>query len=386
MKVLPATATRDLADAPRHNILKRDEREMNLDLTTQYYGNELGLWIVAAALGIAVLVALYIIRRAIGRRLHSVDVDLRNDWAEAVYISVIRGGTWLPIILVSAIYAATYVLDLTRALDMLVDRVIVMALLLQAALWGTRFVSVAIAEYTRKRRATDPSSASGIHIVSVVARGGLWAVVALLILDNLGIDITALVAGLGIGGIAVALAAQNILGDLFSSLSIVLDKPFEAGDFIIFGAEMGTIERIGIKTTRVRSLTGEEIVVSNSDLLSARIRNYRRMDERRGQFLLGVEYGTSADKLERIPQIVCKIIDQHPNARFDRSHFKEYGDFSLNFETVYYVKSSEYQVYADTAQDINLAIYRAFAEEGIEFAFPTQTLHVIKQADEPQAS
>ena len=359
---------------------------MNLDLTTQYYGNELGLWIVAAAAGIAVFVALYIIRRAIGRRLHSVDVDLRNDWAEAVYISVIRGGTWLPIILVSAIYATTYVLELTRALDTLVDRIIVMALLLQVALWGTRFVSVAIAEYTRKRRATDPSSASGIHIVSVVARGGLWAVVVLLILDNLGIDITALVAGLGIGGIAVALAAQNILGDLFSSLSIVLDKPFEAGDFIIFGAEMGTIERIGIKTTRVRSLTGEEIVVSNSDLLSARIRNYRRMDERRGQFLLGVEYGTSADKLERIPQVICEIIDRHPNARFDRSHFKEYGDFSLNFETVYYVKSSEYQVYADTAQDINLAIYRAFADEGIEFAFPTQTLHVIKQADEPKTS
>ncbi len=354
---------------------------MNLDLTTLYYGNELGAWIVAIAVGIAVFVALYVVRRAIGRRLHSADVNLRNDWAEAIYVSVIRGGTWLPIILVCAIYTATYFLDLERALDTLVDRIVVIALLLQAALWGTRLVTVAVREYTQKRRAVDPSSASGIHIVSVITRGALWAVATLLILDNLGINITALVAGLGVGGIAVALAAQNILGDLFSSLSIVLDKPFEAGDFIIFGAEMGTIERIGVKTTRVRSLTGEEIVVSNSDLLSVRIRNYRRMNERRGQFLLGIEYGTSADKLERIPGLIRDIIDRHPYTRFDRSHFKEYGDFSLNFETVYYVKSREYLVYADTAQDINLAIYRAFAEEGIKFAFPTQTLHLIRQSD-----
>ena len=358
---------------------------MNLDFTTSYYGNELAVWILAVAVGLAVFIALYVVRRSIGRRLHKVDVDLRNDWAEAFYVSVIRGGTWLPIILVSAVYAATYFLDLPPALETLVDRIIVIALFLQAALWGSRFIGVGIADYARRRRAIDPSSASGIHIVSVVGRAALWAVVVLVVLDNLGIDVTALIAGLGIGGIAIALAAQNILGDLFSSLSIVLDKPFEAGDFIIFGAEMGTIERIGIKTTRVRSLTGEEIVVSNSDLLSARIRNYRRMDERRGQFVLGVEYGTPAEKLERIPNIIEEIIDGHPHLRFDRAHFKEYGDFSLNFETVYYVKSSEYLVYADATQDINLAIYRAFADQGIEFAFPTQTLHVAKNSPQDPA-
>ena len=197
-------------------------------------------------------------------------------------------------------------------------------------------------------------------------------------IDNLGIDITALIAGLGIGGIAIALAAQNILGDLFSSLSIILDNPFETGDFVIFGDETGTIERIGIKTTRVRSLTGEEIVVSNSDLLSTRIRNFRRMNERRGQFVLGVEYGTPIDKLERIPSIIRAIIDEHPKTRFDRVHFKEYGNFSLNFEAVYYVNSREYQVFMDAVQDINFSIYRAFTDAGIQFAFPTQTLHVIK--------
>lgn len=351
---------------------------MSLDLMASYYGNELGTWIVATAIGVAVFIGLYIFRRMIGRHLHSANVKLRNDWAEAVYVSVIRGGTWLPIILVCAVYATVYFLDLPVALKTLVDRVIVIALLLQIALWGTRFIGVGINDYVQRRRVVDPSSASGIHIVSVVARVALWAVVILVILDNLGIDITALIAGLGIGGIAIALAAQNILGDLFSSLSIVLDKPFEAGDFVIFGAEAGTVERIGIKTTRVRSLTGEEIVVSNSDLLSARIRNYRRMNERRGQFVLGVEYGTSVEKLERIPDIIREIIDKHPNTRFDRVHFKEYGDFSLNFETVYYVNSREYQVFMDTVQDINFSIYRAFGEVGIEFAFPTQTVHVVK--------
>lgn len=354
---------------------------MSLDLMASYYGNELGTWIVAIAIGVAVFIGLYIIRRMIGRRLHRTDVNLRNDWAEAVYVSVIRGGTWLPIILVCAVYATIYFLDLPVTLKALVDRVIVMAFLLQVALWGTRFIGVGINDYVRRRRVVDPSSASGIHIVSVVARVALWAVVTLLILDNLGIDITALIAGLGIGGIAIALAAQNILGDLFSSLSIILDKPFEAGDFVIFGAEAGTIERIGIKTTRVRSLTGEEIVVSNSDLLSTRIRNYRRMNERRGQFVLGIEYGIPVEKLERIPAIIREIIDQHPNTRFDRVHFKEYGDFSLNFETVYYVNSREYQIYMDTVQDINLSIYRAFAEVGVEFAFPTQTVHVVKDND-----
>lgn len=355
---------------------------MNLDLTTRYYGNELGVWIAAAGVGIAVFLALYAARRALARRLREAEANRRGDGADAVYGSVIRG-TWLPIILVCAIYAATYFLDLSGALDTLVDRVVIIALVVQGALWSTRFVAVAIRNYAHKRRAIDPSSASGIHIISVIARGVLYAIAALLILDNLGIDITALVAGLGIGGIAVALAAQNILGDLFSSLSIVLDKPFEAGDFVTFGTEMGTIERIGIKTTRIRSITGEEIVVSNSDLLAARIRNYRRMNERRGQFLLGVEYGTPADKLERIPGILRDIIDRHPNTRFDRAHFKAYGDFSLNYETVYYVNSREYRTYMDTAQDINLAVYRAFAEEGIAFAFPTQTLHMVKQPDAP---
>ncbi|MBZ0254689.1 mechanosensitive ion channel family protein, partial [bacterium] len=187
-----------------------------------------------------------------------------------------------------------------------------------------------------------------------------------------------LVTGLGIGGIAIALAVQKVLGDLFASLSIVLDKPFVNGDFVIFDTVLGSIEHIGIKSTRIRSLTGEQIVCSNSDLLNTRIRNFKRMHERRVVFALGVTYQTPADKLEKIPGYIREIIESKDTVRFDRSHFKSYGDFSLNYEIVYYVLSPDYLVYMDIQQAINLEIYRKFEQEGIEFAYPTQTLFLDK--------
>jgi len=186
------------------------------------------------------------------------------------------------------------------------------------------------------------------------------------------------VASLGIGGIAVALAVQNILGDLFASFSIVLDKPFVIGDFIIVGDLMGTVERIGLKTTRLRSLSGEQIIFSNSDLLGSRVRNYKRMYERRISFSLGVAYETSAEQLERIPRMIEEIVSSQPKVRFDRSHFKSFGDFALVFETVYYILTPDYTAYMDAQQAINIAIARKFAEEGIRFAYPTQTIYLAR--------
>jgi small-conductance mechanosensitive channel len=192
----------------------------------------------------------------------------------------------------------------------------------------------------------------------------------------MGIDITALVAGLGVGGIAVALAAQNILGDLFASWSIVLDKPFLVGDFIIIDGYSGTVEHIGLKTTRLRSLTGEQLIFSNSDLLKCRIRNYKRMQERRIVFSFGVLYETPLEKLKEIPGIVKDIITSIENTRFDRAHFASYGNYSLNFEVVYYVLSSDYTVYMDIQQKINLALFEEFQKKDIVFAYPTQTIYV----------
>ena len=209
-----------------------------------------------------------------------------------------------------------------------------------------------------------------------MARLILWVIVLLLVLDNLGVNITGLVAGLGIGGIAVALALQNILGDLFASLSIVLDKPFVIGDFVVVDTLSGTVEHIGLKTTRIRSLSGEQLIFSNNDLLKSRIRNYKRMSERRIVFSFGVVYQTPLEKLKAVKEIVGDIIEKVENARFDRVHFKEYGDSALNFEVVYFVSTPDFNIYMDVQEVINLEIFRRFQEEGIEFAYPTSTVYV----------
>jgi small-conductance mechanosensitive channel len=207
--------------------------------------------------------------------------------------------------------------------------------------------------------------------------------VLLLALDNLGVDVTALVAGLGIGGIAVALAVQNMLGDLFAALSITLDQPFVVGDFLILDDFLGTVEYIGIKSTRLRSLSGEQIIMPNSDLISSRVRNYGRMYERRVVFTVRVNYGTPYALVEEIPSIIRAAIERQPGTRFDRSHLASLGLHSLEYESVYYVLTGDYNKYMDTQQAINLEILREFARRGIEIALPTQKLFVDRLPESP---
>jgi small-conductance mechanosensitive channel len=207
----------------------------------------------------------------------------------------------------------------------------------------------------------------------------IWVIGIVFLMDNLGFDISAVIAGLGIGGIAIALAAQAILGDLFSYFVIFFDRPFEVGDFITVGDKRGTVEYTGIKTTRIRALSGEQLVFSNTDLTNSRIHNYKKMEERRVLFKLGVVYQTPAAKLEEIPKIVREIIEKRADVRFDRGHFESYGDFSLNFEFVYFIVGADYVKYMDTQQSINLEVYNEFETRGIEFAYPTQTLFLNKE-------
>ena len=207
----------------------------------------------------------------------------------------------------------------------------------------------------------------------------------MLALDNFGFNITTLVASLGIGGIAVALAVQNILGDLFASLSIALDKPFVNGDFVVIDDMMGTVKHIGLKTTRIQSLGGEELIFSNGDLLKSRIRNYKRMAERRIVFEIGVVFGTPAEKLRHINDIVRDVVGSHADARLDRTHFKKIGASSLDFEVVYYVLVPDYNRYMDVQQAINLQLIERLDAQGIDFAFPTQTLHIASRPQEDMA-
>jgi small-conductance mechanosensitive channel len=221
----------------------------------------------------------------------------------------------------------------------------------------------------------DPGARSAIALTSKLIKGVLWAVGALFVLSNLGVNITSVIAGLGIGGVAVALALQNILGDLFSSFAIFFDKPFVTGDFIIIGEHRGTVERVGIKTTRLRALGGEELVISNQELTSARIQNFKRMEERRAVFHVGVTYETPSEKLRQIPSFIKEIITSTENARFDRTHFARFDDFALTFEIVYYTNSRDYATYMDTQEKINFALKEKFEKENIEFAYPTQLIY-----------
>ncbi|MDQ7797936.1 MAG: mechanosensitive ion channel family protein [Candidatus Edwardsbacteria bacterium] len=230
--------------------------------------------------------------------------------------------------------------------------------------------------YWKKRGGEDSSQNTAYRGILTVLKLVVWSLALIILLDNFGVKISALVAGLGIGGLALAFAAQKVLGDLFSYFSIFFDRPFEIGDFIIVGEFQGTVEHIGIKSTRVRSLGGEQLIFANTDLTNSRLRNYKRMINRRVVFKIGVTYGTGAKKMKEIPGIIGGIIKNIPCAIFDRAHFASYGDFSLNFEVVYYVEGGDYLKYMDIQQQINLAIMEAFAKKKIEFAYPTQTLFV----------
>ncbi|NND49120.1 MAG: mechanosensitive ion channel family protein, partial [Rhizobiales bacterium] len=224
-------------------------------------------------------------------------------------------------IVVVALFAGSFALELSDEASSIVKTVATIAIVLQAALIADAIVAIYALQHVARQDAAATSIRNAISLIKFLARTAIWSLAILMVLDNLGLDVTTLVAGLGIGGIAIALAAQNILGDLFASLAIILDKPFVVGDFIIFGEFSGTVERVGVKTTRLRSLSGEQLVVPNADLLSTRLRNMRRMHERRAVFTLGVVYETPYETLKRIPQMLQEIVEAEETARFDRAHF-----------------------------------------------------------------
>jgi len=224
----------------------------------------------------------------------------------------------------------------------------------------------------------DKEGQEMMKLISTVIKVVLWALAVLLVLSNLGYNVNSLIAGLGVSGIVVAFAVQKVASDLFSSLSIYFDKPFSPGDFVKIGEDMGTIKSIGIRTTRITSLQGEELVIPNSEVVSARVQNFGKMERRRAAFNIGVTYDTSKKKLEVIPGMIEKIIKAQKKATFDRCYFKTFGDSSLGFDIVYYVESPEYEDYLKIQQAVNLTIIEIFTKEGIEMAFPTQTIHIAK--------
>ncbi|ADU50741.1 MscS Mechanosensitive ion channel [Thermaerobacter marianensis DSM 12885] len=344
-------------------------------------GNPVWRWLVALGIALAVLVALKLVRDRVAGRLARLAGRTAGAWDDFL-VELLQRRTGFVTLVVLAVWAGAQALVLPEPVAFRIRQITGIVLVLQVALWANHAIGFFLTRVFKARGEDDDEVAAALAAAQLLSRVGLWTVVILVVLRQLGMDITALVAGLGIAGIAVGLALQNVLGDLFASLSIVLDKPFVVGDFIVVDNFAGTVQHVGIKTTRVRALTGEEIVIANADLLKSRIRNMKRMTERRVEFRIGVTYGTPVEKLERIPAMVREIIEAQPQVRFDRGHFKQLGDSALIFEFVYFVTDPDYVLYMDTQQAINLAIYRRFMQEGIEFAFPTQTVHLVEEGPE----
>ncbi len=339
--------------------------ELHSLLARRVFDTTLQSWLIAAALALSIVIVLWVLRRVMLQRA--------RRWAERtptrfddIFLSLVESLRLVFFIAVGLWVASEYV-SLSPTTQRAARTAISLCALLQVGLSLQALIR-------RLARGFAPADADGATRTAASASAFLasltiWALLVISALSVLGFEISALVAGLGVGGVAAALAVQNILGDLFASLSIYFDRPFNLGDFIIVGDELGTVEKIGLRTTRVRSLGGEQIVFANGDLTKSRVRNYKRMSERRVVFGFGVEYGTSLEHVRLIPELVTSIIKAREGTRFDRAHFKEYGPFGLNFEVVFYVLSPDYNVYMDHQQAINLEIFARFAELGVKFAF-----------------
>jgi len=308
--------------------------------------------------------------RVLTKRAGSDNATLRD-----VGLTFINGTNTLVLVVLS-LWPSLRFLPLNESVQTILTSVFYLAILGQCAIYATNWIERTVNRHKMRRLKEDPSSVSAYGVMSFFARIAIWSVVVLITLASFDYDITGLMAGLGIGGVAVAFALQSILADIFSSVAILLDKPFMVGDVITVGTETGEIESIGLKTTRMKSVTGEQVVISNTDLLGSRIRNFKRMAERRVLFQVGVTYQTKQEHLEAIPGMLREIIESQEKVRFDRAHLKIFGDFALIYECVYFMLEPDYALYMNTNQNVHFELLRRFHDLGIEFAYPTQTLYV----------
>lgn len=344
-------------------------------LEQEFFGNTILEYLIASLSIVITFLIIHFIKKFVIKRIQR-NVDTSKNQRLKLLIRGINRRL-IPLLYLGAVYIALETLSFGTKTDKIISTVY----LIIAVWFGVRF-TISVLEYTVgnfiERTRGEDEGRKLKPILSFVSFL-VWIIGLLLLLDNLGFNISTLIAGLGITGIAVALAAQALLGDLFSYFVIFFDKPFEIGDFVVFEGISGNIEKIGIKTTRIRSLSGEQLIASNSKLTNTLLHNYKRMERRRIVFNLGVTYQTKPEQLKIIPELVKSIITKNDLAQFDRGHFGSFGDSSLNFEFVYFVLSSDYVVYMDTQQKINLEVYEEFAKRGIEFAYPTQTIFLNKE-------
>lgn len=346
--------------------------------SVQLGGNTAFDYSKSLVLFVGLIVVLKIVQVVILSRLRKLAKKTRTDFDDVLIeiFTKVRP----PFYVLVSLYFAIAALEIPGFAESVIKVAFVLVIVYEVVRALSRLADFFIGKYMAAAEENgDEHSRTMANAASIVLKVLLWVLGIAVALSNLGVDVTSLIASLGIGGIAVALALQNVLADIFSSFSIYIDKPFKVGDFIVVGADKGTVEKIGLKSTRIRSLQGEMLVVSNRELTTARIQNFEQMQRRRYSFTLGVTYGTPTDRLKAVPEMLKEIIAKNDLTEVDRCHFSGFGDSSLDFEIVFYVNSADYPVFMDIMQKINLDIYSRFAAEGIEFAFPTRTVHLERE-------
>ena len=348
---------------------------MNEILAQEYYGNTVEHYGIALSIIIGGIIIVRLFRKRLLTQIKKWTEKTETKLDDYIIRGIEKFG--LPVLIFVAIYVGLSYLTFSEKADKFIDNVMVVVVTIYMIRLLSTFIRLTLESFIRKQEGGQ-EKLKQLNGIMLIINAVIWMIGFLFLFDNLGYDVTAIIAGLGIGGIAIALAAQNILGDLFNYFVIFFDKPFEVGDFITVDDKKGTVDHIGIKTTRLISISGEQLAFSNSDLTKSRIHNFKRMERRRVIFTLGVVYSTTHEKLQKIPTILKDIISSQELATYDRAHFAKFGAYSLDFEIVYFIESADYVPFMNTQEAINLKIFKAFDEEKIEFAYPTQTVLVNK--------
>jgi small-conductance mechanosensitive channel len=341
-------------------------------LDKRYFGASVTRWLLALVVLFATYLLLSLLQRWMKHRVGKFAARTATTWDDLL-VEIISRTRWFFLVGVS-LEVAAILIPANKKADAALRAIMVVTSLLQAGVWGNGIIAFFSDRYTRLKTSGDVASRATVYAIGYGARIALWTVLVVTALAFFNVDIKGILGALGIGGIAVALAAQNVLGDLFAAVAIVLDRPFVVGDAIDIGGVEGDVEEIGLKTTRIRSVNGEQIVVANNELLKSRIRNYGRMLQRRSAFHLDLAHGTNPDAVAKVPGIIKSIVDKQENTRFDRCHFLSITETALRVEVVYFVTQRDYKRYADIQQAINLEILRRFAAEGITFGIPSRTV------------
>lgn len=354
------------------NIIDGPLKEARSLLEYQVGENTLMGFLIAFLLFVGLFIVFQIFKRVVVKKFHKLALKTKNEIDDEI-VKVVEGISPL-FYLVLSLYFPLRMLIASPVVEKWISAVFIVVIVYQTIKIVQELINFALGKATKDGKREE----TAFHGLKIIVNILIWVIGILLVLSNLGFNITSLIAGLSIGGLAIAFAVQNILSDIFSSFSIYFDKPFKIGDFIVSGEHMGTVKKIGLKTTRLVALQGEEIVISNQELTNSRVQNFKKMKKRRIMFNIGLAYGTPLKKLKKTNEIIKKVIEKEKLAEFDRANFFEFGDFSLKFEVVFYVLSADYYDYMNVRENINFGIKEGFEKEKIKMAFPTQTVYIEK--------